>query len=84
MKFADIYSFFSQISSGGPLVSMFAVSLFSVYMNDLPDRLNNKIFLQANDTKITGEFSEHKELQFAINSAIEWSGSNKLNFKFDK
>ena len=58
--------------------------LFSVYINDLPDQLNNKTFLYAHDTKIIGQISEREELQFDINRAIEWSGSNKLNFNFDK
>ena len=45
VKIADSYSTFSKISSGGPQGSIFAVFLFSVYINDLPDQLNNKTFL---------------------------------------
>ena len=84
VKIADSYLTFSKISSGGPQGSLFAVFLFSVYINDLPDQLNNKTFLYADDTKKIGQISEREELQFDINRAIEWSGSNKLNFNFDK
>ena len=37
VKVADSYSTFSKISSGGPQGSIFAVFLFYVYINDLPD-----------------------------------------------
>ena len=57
--------------------------LFSVYINDLPDQLN-KTVIYADDTKIKRQISEREDLQFDINRAIEWSGSNKLNFNFDK
>ena len=30
------------------------------------------------------QISDREDLQFDINRAIEWSGSNKLNFNFDK
>ena len=55
-----------------------------MYINDLSDQFHNKTFLYADDTKIIGQISEREELQFDINRAIEWSGSNKLNFNFDK
>ena len=58
--------------------------MFSVYINDLPDQLINKTFLYADDTKIIGQISEQEKLQFDLNRAIEWSGSNNLNFNFDK
>ena len=63
---------------------IFAVFLFSVYKNDLLDQLMNKTFLYADDTKIIKQISEREDLQFDINRAIEWSGSNKLNVNFDK
>ena len=84
VKFADNYSTFSKIISGVPQGSIFALLLLSVYINDLPDQLINKKFLYADDTKIIGEISEREDLQFDIKQAIEWSGSNKLNFNFDK
>ena len=37
VKIAEIYSNFSKILSGGPQGTIFAVFLFSVYINDLPD-----------------------------------------------
>ena len=82
VKIADSYSAFSEISSGGPKGSIFAVFLFSVYINDLPDQLINKTFLYDDDTKIIGQISS-EDLQFDINRAIEWSVSNKL-ISFDK
>ena len=84
VKIADSYSTFSKISSRGPQGSIFAVFLFSLYKNDLPDQFNNKTFLYADDTKIIGQISEREELHFDINTAIEVPGSNKLNFNFDK
>ena len=53
-----------------------------MYINDLPDQLIKKSFLYTDDTKIIGQNSEREDLQF--DRAIEWSGSNKLNFNFDK
>ena len=77
VKIANSYSIFSKIP-------IFAVFLFSVYINDLIDQLNNKTFLYADNKKRIEEISELEELQFDINRAIEWFGSNKLNFNFDK
>ena len=76
VKFAHSYSTFSKISSGGPQGLIFAVFLFSMYINDLPDQLNNKTFLYADDTKIIGRISEREELQFDINGAIKWFSSS--------
>ena len=84
VKIADGYLKFWKISSEGPQGSIFAVFMFSVYINDLPDQLNDKTFLYADDKKIIGQISEQEKLQFDLNRAIEWSGSNKLNFNFDK
>ena len=33
--------------------------------------------------KIVGHISEHEELQFDKNRALEWPGSEKINFNFD-
>ena len=52
VKIADSYSTFTKISIGGPQGSIFAVFLFSSYINDLSDQLIYKTFLYADDTKI--------------------------------
>ena len=41
-------------------------------------------FLYTDDTKILGQISVHKVLQFDINRAIEQSVSNKLSFNYSK
>ena len=46
--------------------------------------LLKKTFLYADNTKLIRQISEREDLQFDINRAIKWSGSNKLNFNFDK
>ena len=84
LKIADSYSTSQKFQAGFPQGSIFAVFFFSVNINDLPDQSNNKTFLYADDTKIMEQISEREELQFDINRALEWSGSNRLNFNFDK
>ena len=43
-----------NITSGGPQGSNFAVFLFSLYKNDMPEVIDNPSFLYTDDTKIIG------------------------------
>ena len=75
---------FRPITSGGPQGSIFAVFLFSVYINDLPEIIVNECFLYADDTKIVSTVDNKMQLEKDIESAIVWSKENRLNFNFDK
>ena len=70
------------MSNWSPQGNIFALFLFSVYKIDLPDQPITETFSYDDDTKILAQISE--QLQFNVIRAIEWSGSNKLNFNFDK
>ena len=75
---------FRQITSGGPQGSIFAVFLFSVYINDLPEIIVNECYLYADDTKIVSTVDNKIQMEKNIENAIVWSKENRLNFNFNK
>ena len=77
------------VSSGVPQGSILGPLLFLVYINDLPQYVDNcKVFLFADDTKcchqIRSFFSDISDLQASINRLSDWSMKWGLHFNDSK
>ena len=76
------------VSSGVPQGSILGPLLFLVYINDLPQYVDNcKIFLFADDTKYCHQiqsFSDISDLQASINRLSDWSMKWGLHFNDSK
>ena len=58
--------------------------LFSVYINDLPEKIVNECYLYADDTKIVSTVDNKMKLERVIENAFVGSKENQLNFNYDK
>ena len=47
-----------DITSGGSQGSIFELFIFSLYINNMPEIIDNPFFLYADDTKIIGNWFE--------------------------
>ena len=63
---------------------MFAVFMFTVYINDLPSLMENSTYLFADDTKFIGSQMNLFALQNGVDKAIKWSQENRLEFNMAK
>ena len=66
----DEYLLELDVTSGGRQVSVSAVSMFAVNINDLPSLMQNSTYLFADDTKIFGSQLSLFLLQKDVNKAI--------------
>lgn len=72
------------VTSGIPQGSVLGPCLFIVYINDLPEAINNsQAFLFADDLKLFKEIVTQRDcelLQEDLNEAVEWSQTSQLLF----
>ena len=69
---------------GSPQGSIYAVFVFSIYINEMPDIIDNFFLLYADDTKIIGNWFDLSSIQTDINNVITWAAENRIDFNFDK
>ena len=77
----------AEVTSGIPQGSVLGPTLFVIYINDLPQHLNSKVQLFADDTKIYGKSNTSQEqdlIQQDLNTLQEWSNKWLLAFHPDK
>ena len=89
IKIKNSISKSARVTSGIPQGSALGPILFVLYINDLPEVVDNKsmMFLFADDTKIFRRIdsqADNTELQNDIDSLIEWSNKWLLKFHRDK
>jgi hypothetical protein len=75
------------VLSGVPQGSVLAALLFMIFINDLPELMENIIKMYADDTKIiakVGKESESETIQQDLNSCMEWSKKWLLAFNVEK
>ena len=70
----------SQDSVLGPL-------LFTIFINDLPDKIKNECKLYADDSKLIGVIEKEEDaidIQKDIDSMQSWAKSRQVSFNYDK
>ena len=75
------------VTSGIPQGSVLGPTLFTIYINDLPDSINSLTRLFADDTKLfstVNNIDDHNSLQNDLNSLVKWSERWLLKFKENK
>ena len=74
----------TNVTSGIPQGSVLGPILFLIYINDLPDVVNNFIKLFADDTKIYAAVDVNTTLQEDVNRMSTWSSVWQLKFNESK
>ena len=74
----------AEVLSGIPQGSILGPILFTIFINDLPDKINNPCKIFADDTKIYSLSTKNSTLQTDINLLVEWSETWKLYFNGTK
>lgn len=76
------YSKYAPVSSGIPQGSILGPLLFIIFINDLPDGINNICKIFADDTKLYNSHNNHITIQKDLLAFLEWS--EKWLLKFNK
>ena len=83
----DVKSEWKEVKSGVPQGSVLGPGLFIIYVNDMDDKLKNRIIKFADDTKIVGKAATD-ENRMSIGSDLEqlkeWSKEWLMEFNVDK
>ena len=79
-------SSWKKVTSGIPQGSVLGPSLFVIYINDLPESIQSKYRIFADDTKVysEGEGGGNVKLQRDIDALQEWSDRWQIQFNVDK
>jgi hypothetical protein len=81
------HSALSAVTSGIPRGSVLGPILFTIYINDLPDAIENMVKLFADDTKVyatVNNTDERDSLQSDIDRLMNWSDTWLLKFNKSK
>ena len=80
-------SSWANVLSGIPQGSVLGPILFVLFINDIPDALQNISRIFADDTKaykVVRNLEEQDNLQEDLNSVFNWSQTWQMNFNIDK
>ena len=87
VKLGEFTSEWCEVTSGEPQGSVLGPLLFVVFINDLPDGMNHRFKIYADDSKIIGTIKSIEDqlaLQDDINRGTEWSNTWLMHFNFKK
>ena len=77
----------ADVESGVPQGSVIGPILFVIFINDMPNKIQNFISLFADDAKLYGKSSspsDRKSMQEDLNKLQQWSDTWQLRFNADK
>jgi hypothetical protein len=83
----DNSSEWEDVTSSVPQGSVLGPLLFTVFINDLPDRVNNECRLYADDSKLIGVIENEEDvirIQKDIDSMQSWAKTWQMSFNYDK
>ena len=75
------------MSSGVPQDSVLGPVLFIIYVNDLPEVVQSKLWMFADDTKIYHTISSNEDstlLRSDLHSIMRWCSTWLMNLNYDK
>ena len=89
VRVCNSYSSFTEVKSGIPQGSVLGPVMFVLYINDLPDNIQNIVYMFADDTKIFSignlpSTAEEDSLQKDLIKLQEWSDTWLLKFHPEK
>ena len=83
----DNSSEWEDVTSSVPQGSVLGPLLFTVFINDLPDRVKNECRLYADDSKLIGVIENEEDvirIQKDIDSMQSWAKTWQMSFNYDK
>ena len=83
----DNYSEWEEVTSSVSQGSVLGPLLFTIFKNDLPDKVKNPCKFYADDCKLLGKIEKDGDLQGIqedINSLQSWSKTWQMSFNYEK
>ena len=83
----DNSSEWEDVTSSVPQGSVLGPLLFTIFINDLPDKIKNECKLYADDSKIIGVIEKEEstiDIQKDIDSMQSWAKTWQMSFNYDK
>jgi ribonucleases P/MRP protein subunit RPP40 len=83
----DNCSEWEDVTSSVPQGSVLGPLLFTIFINDLPDKIKNECRLYADDSKLIGVIEKEEdaiEIQKDIDSMQNWAKTWQMSFNYDK
>ena len=87
MIIGDNSSEWEEVTSSVPQGSVLGPFLFTIFINDLPDRVKNECRLYADDSKLIGVIEKEEDvfhIQKYIDSMQNWAKAWQMSFNYDK
>jgi ribonucleases P/MRP protein subunit RPP40 len=83
----DNSSEWEDVTSSVPQGSVLGPLLFTIFINDLPDKIKNECRLYADDSTVIGVIESEEdaiEIQKDIDSMQNWAKTWQMSFNYDK
>ena len=84
VKVGEETSNISKVISGIPQGSILGPTLFTIFINDLPNGIESLCKIFADDTKIYNSSTNHSKVQEDLDKVFEWSQTWQLPFNTSK
>ena len=73
-----------NVTSGVPQGSVLGPLLFILYVNEIPEIVNSKMYMYADDSKLVNESNSHRTIQQDLDILSDWSKTWLLKFNEQK
>ena len=87
MLIGDNSSEWEDLTSSVPQGSVLGPLLFTIFINDLPDKIKHECRLYADDSKLIGVIEKEEDaidIQKDIDSMQSWAKTWQMTFNYDK